>query len=122
MKKKKLTARQKAINRIQRRLKTKQKRGQPLNVVPTKKNIEEILKSQHIRITDNNINDVVDSVVQKSEKISREDAKKVKKLLGKKTIQEVYDTTGMELHDVIRDLYDDDLDDDAEAILAAYGY
>lgn len=120
--KKKLTARQKAVNRIQRRLRTKQKQGHPLNVVPTKKNIEEILKSQHIRVTDKNINDVVDSVVQKSEKISRQDAKKIKKLLDKKTIKDVYDMTGMELHDKIKELYDEDEDDDAEEILAAYGY
>lgn len=122
MKKKKLTTRQKVINRIQRRLQTKINKGEVLNVKPTKKNIDEILKANNIKVTKSNANDVVDSVVKKSNIIGKDEAKSIKKELGARSYKDVYKITGKELHDIIAKKYDDDLDDEAEAILAAYGY
>ena len=44
MKKKKLSQKQKAINRIQKRLKTREAKGEAIKINPTKENIKEILK------------------------------------------------------------------------------
>lgn len=122
MKKKKLTTRQKVINRIQRRLQNKINKGEVLNIKPTKKNIDEILKANDIKVTKSNANDVVNSIVKKSNIIGKDEAKSIKKELGVKSYKDVYKITGKELHDIIAKKYDDELDDEAETILAAYGY
>ena len=121
MAKKKLTPKQKAINRIQRRLKTLERNGNATKIKPTKKNIEEILKNNKIKVTDKNINQVVNDTV-KATTYHINDARKVKQILNKKTVADVRALTGAQLHDIIADLYDNNLDTEADEILDAYGY
>ena len=121
MAKKKLTPKQKAINRIQRRLKTLERNGNATKIRPTKKNIEEILKNNKIRVTNKNINQVVNDTVDATT-YHINDTRKVKKILNKKTAADVRALTGVELHDIIADLYDNGNDQDADDILDAYGY
>lgn len=121
-KSKKLTARQKAVNRIKKRLETLKKKGVALKLKPTKKNIEEILKANKMKISDGNMKKTVDDFVQDAQMISREDAKKIKKQLNVKKIEDVRKLTGKELHDKIADLKDDGDDQAAKEVLEAYGY
>ena len=121
-KSKKLTARQKAVNRIKKRLETLKKKGVALKLKPTKKNIEEILKANKMKISDGNMKKTVDDFVKDAQMISREDAKRIKKQLNVKKIEDVRKLTGKELHDKIADLKDDGYDQAAEEVLEAYGY
>ena len=121
-KSKKLTARQKAVNRIKKRLETLKKKGVALKLKPTKKNIEEILKANKMKISDGNMKKTVDDFVKDAQMISREDAKRIKKQLNVKRIEDVRKLTGKELHDKIADLKDDGEDQAAEEVLEAYGY
>ena len=119
---KKLTARQKAVNRIKKRLDTLKKKGVALKLKPTKKNIEEILKANKMKISDGNMKKTVDDFVKDAQMISREDAKRIKKQLNVKRIEDVRKLSGKELHDKIADLKDDGYDQAAEEVLEAYGY
>ena len=121
-KSKRLTARQKAVNRIKKRLETLKKKGVALKLKPTKKNIEEILKANKMKISDGNMKKTVDDFVKDAQMISREDAKRIKKQLNVKRIEDVRKLTGKELHDKIADLKDDGYDQAADEVLEAYGY
>ncbi|MBO7734340.1 MAG: hypothetical protein J6S67_17375 [Methanobrevibacter sp.] len=121
-KKKNLTFKQKAINRISRRLKTLEKKGVALKIPPTKENIKVVLRENHVKVTKTNINDVVDSFVSQAQITTREVAKEIKHKFGYRTIAEVQHLTGMELHDLIKRLYDAEDDDIADEIKEAYGY
>lgn len=125
-KRKKLSSREKVINRVQRRLKTLEKNGIALRINPTKENIKEILsdpinKQAIGRITKDKITKVANEIVDKAQ-YHISDVKKVKKILNKKTVADVRALTGQELHDIISDLYDNNNDQDADDILEAYGY
>lgn len=119
---KKLTARQKAVNRIKKRLETLKKKGVALKLKPTKKNIEEVLKANKMKISDGNMKKTVDDFVKDAQMISREDAKRIKKQLNVKRIEDVRKLSGKELHDKIADLKDNNEDQAAEEVLEAYGY
>lgn len=121
-KSKKLTARQKAVNRIKKRLETLKKKGVALKLKPTKKNIEEILKANKMKISDGNMKKTVDDFVKDAQMISKEDAKRIKKQLNVKRIEDVRKLTGKELHDKIAELKDDGEDQAADEVLEAYGY
>ena len=121
MKKRKLTTRQKAINRIQRRLKTLEKNGVTIKVKPTKKNIEEILKANQVKITKNNANGVVKEFVDDAQYTTRETAKEIKKTFGLSKISDVQKLTGQELHDKFAEAFDED-EDLGDEVLSAYGY
>lgn len=121
-KKKKLTNRQKAINRIIRRLNTMESKGITLKIKPTKKNIKEVLSSNHARVTEKNLSSIVDEFVSEAPMISRSAAKKIKGDLGLKKILDVQKISGEELHKIIKDFYDNDNDELAEGVLLAYGY
>lgn len=119
---KKLTARQKAVNRIKKRLDTLKKKGIALKLKPTKKNIKEVLKANKIKISDGNMKKTVDEFVQDAQMISREKAKEIKKQLNVRKIEDVRKLSGQQLHDKIAELKDNDEDDAAEEVLEAYGY
>lgn len=121
MKKRKLTTRQKAINRIQRRLKTLEKNGVTIKVKPTKKNIEEILKANQVKITKNNANGVVKEFVDDAQYTTRETAKEIKKTFGLSKISDVQKLTGQELHNKFAEAFDED-EDLGDEVLSAYGY
>lgn len=125
-KRKKLSSREKVINRVQRRLKTLEKNGIAIRINPTKENIKDILndpanKQAIGRITKDKVTKIANEIVEKA-KYHISDVKKVKKILNKKTVADVRALTGQELHDIISDLYDNNNDQDAEDILEAYGY
>lgn len=125
-KRKKLSSREKVINRVQRRLKTLEKNGVAIKINPTKENIKAILEDptnkQAIgRITKDKITQVTNEIVDKTT-YHISDTRKVKKILNKKTVADVRALTGQELHDIISDLYDNNNDQDADDILEAYGY
>lgn len=125
MKKKKLTSRQRAVNRIYRRLNTLDQKGVHLKIKPTKQNIEETLKANNKKITKNNMNDIVNEFVEDAQSIKRQKAKEIKKLLGFKKLGDVQEMSGMEMHDTIKKLYDNNQDETADAIievLESYGY
>lgn len=130
---KKLTARQKAINRIQRRLKTLDKNGTPIRIVPTKKNIEEIMKKNNIRVSNKNINSVVNNMVEQSQRITKEHAKDIKqkmketadklnKQIDVRSIKKIQNIDNQSLADIIATIYDEDGADARDEVLAAYGY
>lgn len=121
-KKKKLTNRQKAINRIVKRLKTMESHDITLKIKPTKKNIEEIIKANKIKVNKDNINEIVEDLVSESQMISRSKAKEIKVELGLKKISDVQKISGMELHDIVKKLYDEDNEETADEVLLAYGY
>lgn len=130
---KKLTARQKAINRIQRRLKTLDKNGTPIRIVPTKKNIEEIMKKNNIRVSNKNINSVVNNMVEQSQRITKEHARDIKqkmketadklnKQIDVRSIKKIQNIDNQSLADIIATIYDEDGADARDEVLAAYGY
>lgn len=121
MKRKKLTSRQKAVNRIKRRLKTLENKGVELRINPTKKNIEEVLRANRIRITKDNINEIVNDAVQSSQYTTKEQAKTLKKIFGLKNIKEVQKLSGQDLHNKIAAAFDES-DELGEEALEAYGY
>ena len=119
MKKKKLSARQKAINRIQKRLKTKQARGEAILINPTKKTIDDIFKENGVKVNKNNINDVVDSVVNKTT-LHFKNIKGARKALGVSTAEEARQLSGSKIHDILQSKASGD--EDIDIILEAYGY
>jgi len=126
-KKRKLTTKQKVINRIHRRLKTLEKQGVSLRIKPTKKNIDEILKAnlRGQKVTKDNAKILADDFVNSAQVVDKTKAKQIKTHLGFKRISDVQGMSGQELHDTIKKLYDSGYDDDADAIvssLEAYGY
>lgn len=127
MKKRKLTTRQKVINRIKRRLKTLEKQGVSLRIKPTKQNIDEILKAnlKGEKITKENAKMLADDFVKSAQVVDKTKAKQIKKELGFKSYKDVQEMSGQELHDTIKKLYDEGYDDEADNIveaLEAYGY
>ena len=72
-KKKKLTTKQKVINRIQRRLKTLEKQGVSLRIKPTKQNIDEILKAnlKGEKITKDNAKVLADDFVKSAQVVDK---------------------------------------------------
>lgn len=132
MKKKKLTYRDKAVNRIVRRLKTLKKYGVALRVPATKKAIKEIINAnmQGKKVTKNNVNELVDSVVDASQLISKEEAKVIKQSLSPEQRKEynihkiidVRNLKGDTLANLIRNLYDADEMDLYYGVKEAYGY
>ena len=87
-KRKKLSSREKVINRVQRRLKTLEKNGIAIKINPTKENIKAILEDpankQAIgRITKDKITKVANEIVDKTT-YHISDTRKVKKILNKK--------------------------------------
>lgn len=119
MKKKKLSSRQKAINRIQRRLNTKVARGEAILIKPSKKNIEEIFKENGIKVNKNNINDVVNDVVRDTT-LHFKNTKGARKALGVETAEEARALSGSKIHDILKSKKSGDADIDI--ILEAYGY
>ena len=121
MRKKKLTTRQKVINRIQRRLKTLEKKDIVIKIKPTKANINEVLKANKMTVNKSTANDVVKDFVESSKMTSRETAKKVKKTFGLSKISDVQKLSGQELHNKIAAAYDSS-DEEGDEVLEAYGY
>lgn len=119
---KKLTIRKKTINRIYRRLKTMEGKDIALKLKVTKRGIDETLKANAVRVTKNNANDVVNEFIRDAQVTTKEKAKAAKKYLGLKKYSDVQKLSGMDLHNEIAGLYDSDMDDEADAILEAYGY
>ena len=130
---KKLTPRQKAINRIQRRLKTLEKNGTPIKIVPTKQNIEKIMKGNKIRVSAKNINQVVNDMVDQSQRITKEAARDIKqkmketaeklnKQIDVRSIKKIQNIDNQSLADIIAAVYDEDGADARDEVLAAYGY
>ena len=131
-KRKKLTYREKAVNRIVRRLKTLKEHGVALRVPATKKAIKEIVNANMVgkRVTKNNVKELVDSVVDASQLISKEEAKVIKQSLSTEQrkeynihkISDVRNLRGDALANLIRSLYDSDEMDLYYGVKEAYGY
>ena len=120
-KNKKLSWRQKVINRVARRLKTKKDKGEYLKFT-SKKAVETVIKSAGLRITKENANEIADSLVSSAEYISRKQAKDIKKKLGLSKISDVQKLKGKDLSDLIADIYEANGADAKKEILEAYGY
>lgn len=120
--KKNKSIRDKAINAIQRRLKTLKKKGVALKIKPTKKNINEILRANHLNIDKNNQKAIKDQFVNDMQMITKDEAKSIKKKLGLTKYSDVQKIKGQQLHDIIADMYDNGEDVEADEVLAAYGY
>lgn len=117
--KKKLSQRQKAINRIQKRLKTKEAKGEAIKINPTKENIKEILKENGIKVNKDNINEVVDEVVNKTT-LHFKNVKGARKALGVDTAEEARALSGSEIHNILQS-YSSGAEEIA-MIKEAYGY
>lgn len=121
-KSKRLTFKQKAINRINRRLKTLSKKGVALRLPPTKEYIKIVLRENSVKVTRTNINEVVNDFVTQAQITPRDVAKEIKHKFGYSKISDVQRLSGMELHNLIKKMYDEDEDDLADDIKEAYGY
>lgn len=129
---KKLTYRQKAINRIVRRLKTLKRNGVALRVPATKKAVKEIVNFNMIgkKVTKTNVNELVNSVVDASQLISKEEAKFIKQSLtpeqrkeyNVRKISDVRNLRGDALANFIATLYDNGEMDLYNGVKEAYGY
>lgn len=132
---KKKTNREIVVDRVYRRLQTLKRKGIALKIEPTKKNIRELIRGNqaegHLpaKITKRNRNEVVNEIVNpkaaQGEGIyvtSHDEAKRARKFLGLRKIEDVQKLTGMDLHNEIAGLYDQGMDEDAEGLLEAYGY
>lgn len=129
---KKLTYRQKAINRITRRLKTLKRNGVALRVPATKKAIKEIVNFNMVgkKVTKTNINELVNSVVDASQLISKDEAKMIKKSLtpeqrreyNVRKISDIRNLRGDALANFIATLYDNGEMDLYNGVKEAYGY
>lgn len=117
--KKKLSQRQKAINRIQKRLKTKQARGEAILINPTKKNIDDIFKENNIKVNKNNINNVVNDVVRDTT-LHFKNIKGARKALGVKTAEEARALSGSQIHNILQSKNSGSAD--IKIIKDAYGY
>lgn len=119
MKKKKLSSRQKAINRIQKRLKTKLAKGEAIKINPTKENINDILKENGIKVSKNNVNQVVDDVI-KGTTLHYKNVKGARKALGVETAEEARALSGSEIHNILQS-YESGAEE-IDLIKEAYGY
>ena len=112
---------QKAINRINRRINTLERKG--INVkFHGETEIRNVLDANFAYVDENNINEIVNTMVKGSEAISRENAKRVKKEMGFSKISDVQRLSNNELASVIAALYNSGLLDERKEVLEAYGY
>ena len=127
-KRKKLTYRQKAVNRISRRLNTLKKRGIALKIPTDQQSIINILGGNGIKVTKKNINEVVNKTVENAQLITRQEAKRIKQELKTseefkfRKISEIQELKGQELANLISGLYDTDEMELYYAVKEAYGY
>ena len=114
-------------------VKTLEKNGTPIKIVPTKQNIEKVMKGNKIRVNAKNINNVVNDMVEQSQRITKEHARDIKqkmketadklnKQIDVRSIKKIQNIDNQSLADIIATIYDEDGADARDEVLAAYGY
>ena len=117
----KKTFREKAINRIERRLNTKSAKSINLRF-QGRQEIINVLDANFDDINAENINEIVDAMVSGAEYINRSNAKRIKKDLNLRKISDVQRLSNKELGRTVTSLFDLGEDIIALEVLQAYGY